>query len=82
MLIDCIVKPDISGMVVFRATWNMGGDDGSIQTVKSNQATDSSTGKPLMLLQLRYIQEAMVKVTLSLRTFVSLSYQRNSKTPH
>ena len=48
MLIVCIVKLDISGMVVFRATWSMDGDDGSIQTVKLNQATDSSTGKPLM----------------------------------
>ena len=77
MLIDCIVKLDISGMVVFRVTWSMDGEDGSIQTVKLNQATDSSTGKPLMLLQLRYIQEPMVKETLSLRTFLDVKERYN-----
>ena len=77
MLIDCIVKLDISGMVAFRATWSMDGEDGSIQTVKLNQATDSSTVKPLMLLQLRYIQEPMVKETLSLRTFLDVKERYN-----
>ena len=72
MLIDFIVKLDTSGMGPFLATWNMGGDDGSIQMVKSNQAIDSSMGKPSMLLQHQYIQEVKVKIILGLRTFLDV----------